>query len=163
MNSSTKGQQGALWEWQTNDKGEKVRVFTDRVKDQEPEEARSAISPDYVITTPGRNITLPSIKEKPNDPEKTPFERFVKSETDKKIKPYGKVPFPIAYLTKAEQDRVNESAAEAKLYNEEMEAKFITGVEPLSNWDKYIETLNKMNIKEYTKVYQEVYDRWAKE
>ena len=157
------GPAGALWEWQTNDKGEKVRVFTDRVKDQEPEEARSAISPDYGITTPGRNITLPSIKEKPNDPEKTPFERFVKSETDKKIKPYGKVPFPIAYLTKAEQDRVNESAAEAKLYNEEMEAKFITGVEPLSNWDKYIETLNKMNIKEYTKVYQEVYDRWAKE
>jgi putative aldouronate transport system substrate-binding protein len=157
------GPAGALWDWQTNDKGEKVKVFTDRVKGEEAEEVRSEISPDYGIATPERNITLPSIKEKVNDPDRTPFELFVKSETEKKIAPYGKVPFPIVYLMKAEQDEVNESAAEAKLYNEEMEAKFITGVEPLSNWDKYVETMNKMKIKDYTKIYQGVYDRWAKE
>lgn len=157
-----RGPEGALWDWQVNDKGEKVKVFTDRVKQQDPEEVRSEITPDYGIATPELQLSLPSIKENPNDPERTEFERFVKAETDSKMLPYGKVPFPVTYLTKAEQDAVNESAAEAKLYNEEMEAKFITGVEPLSNWDKYVETLNKMNIKAYTKVYQEVYDRWAK-
>jgi putative aldouronate transport system substrate-binding protein len=49
------------------------------------------------------------------------------------------------------------------MYIEEMEAKFITGVEPLSNWPKYIETLEQMNLKRYVEVYQQAYDRWDKQ
>jgi len=41
-----------------------------------------------------------------------------------------------------------------------MEAKFITGVEPLSNWDNYVETVQKMNTEEYVEIYQQAYDRW---
>jgi putative aldouronate transport system substrate-binding protein len=48
-----------------------------------------------------------------------------------------------------------------KTYVEQMEAKFITGVEPLSNWDKYVKTLEGMGVEEYVKVYQDAYDRWA--
>ncbi len=43
-----------------------------------------------------------------------------------------------------------------------MEAKFITGVEPLSNWGNYVETIEKMKIDEYIEIYQGAYDRWAK-
>ncbi len=41
-----------------------------------------------------------------------------------------------------------------------MEAKFITGVEPLDNWDKYVKTIENMNIEEYVSIYQDAYDRW---
>lgn len=45
-------------------------------------------------------------------------------------------------------------------YVEQMEAKFITGVEPLSNWDNYVDTIEKMNIKRYVEIYQDAYNRW---
>jgi len=41
-----------------------------------------------------------------------------------------------------------------------MEAKFITGVEPLDNWDDYVKTIEAMGIDEYVEVYQAAYDRW---
>lgn len=41
-----------------------------------------------------------------------------------------------------------------------MEAKFITGVEPISNWDKYVETIKEMGIDRYVEIHQEAYNNW---
>lgn len=46
-------------------------------------------------------------------------------------------------------------------YVEQMEAKFITGVESLDNWDNFIKTIESMGVKDYEKVYQQAYDRWS--
>lgn len=42
-----------------------------------------------------------------------------------------------------------------------MEAKFITGVEPISNWDSYVETIENMNLDRYIEINQDAYDRWV--
>lgn len=47
-------------------------------------------------------------------------------------------------------------------YVKQMRAKFITGVEPFSNWDDYVATLSKMGIEEVLKIKQAAYDRWNK-
>lgn len=36
---------------------------------------------------------------------------------------------------------------------------FITGNKPLSEWDSYLQELEKMGLDEYLKVSQEAYDR----
>ena len=43
-------------------------------------------------------------------------------------------------------------------YINEMTYKFITGVEPLTNYDNYLAQLEKMGIKELINLYQEAYD-----
>jgi putative aldouronate transport system substrate-binding protein len=67
----------------------------------------------------------------------------------------------LLYLTTEETEQVRDSETDLKTYVEQMEAKFITGVEPLSNWDKYVKTIESMGVEEYVSVYQTAYDRWA--
>ena len=43
-----------------------------------------------------------------------------------------------------------------------MEARFITGEEPLSNWDTYVETLKQLNVDELIQLHQDVYDDLSK-
>lgn len=45
-------------------------------------------------------------------------------------------------------------------YIGEMQMKFITGEEPLTNYDNYLDTLKKMGIEELIAVYQDAYDRY---
>ncbi|MGL4911635.1 MAG: extracellular solute-binding protein [Romboutsia sp.] len=155
------GPEGVLWNYETNDAGEKVKVFKDNIDPAKGEEERGKITPDYSVMTPGYRRTLDPIKADKNDPE-SKFSEFIKKETEEKITKYGEVPFPLVYLTREEQDKVAASATDLKTYVEQMEAKFIAGVEPMENWDKYIKTLESMNLKEYVDTYQAAYDRWAK-
>lgn len=47
-------------------------------------------------------------------------------------------------------------------YISEMEAKFISGTAPMSEWDKYVSTVDKMGVGEYMKIYKQAYDRYKK-
>ncbi|MFK7693259.1 extracellular solute-binding protein [Paenibacillus sp. HJGM_3] len=47
-------------------------------------------------------------------------------------------------------------------YIGEMEAKFISGSAPMSDWDKYVATVDKMGVAEYMKIYKQAYDRYKK-
>ncbi|HIZ53729.1 MAG TPA: extracellular solute-binding protein [Candidatus Enterococcus avicola] len=161
-----KGPEGALWEYAENSKGEQVRIFTEDVDPANSEEFRSKVTPDYGIMIPKLGY-----KEKPEqsviptkDAEKdTRFMDFITAETEEKITPFAKVTYPLLYLTNEESGKVRDAATDLKTYVEQMEAKFITGVEPLENWDKYVKTIEGMGVKEYVEVYQQAYDRWAKE
>ncbi|MGL5328814.1 MAG: extracellular solute-binding protein [Peptostreptococcaceae bacterium] len=153
------GPEGVLWEYAENADGEKVKVFAEGIDPAKGEEERGKITPDYGLTTPTYRKTLKAITVNPDD-KPSPFNDFIKSETEEKITKYGEVPFPLVYLTKEEQDKVAASATDLKTYVEQMEAKFITGVEPMENWDKYLKTLDSMNLKEYVEIYQDAYDRW---
>ncbi|GIP33322.1 extracellular solute-binding protein [Paenibacillus sp. J2TS4] len=42
----------------------------------------------------------------------------------------------------------------------EMEAKFVSGDLPFSEWDSYVEKVKKMGVDEYLKVYKAAYDRY---
>ena len=41
-----------------------------------------------------------------------------------------------------------------------MQYKFITGEEPLTNYDSYMEQLEKMGINELISLYQQAYDNF---
>lgn len=155
------GPEGALWEYAENDKGEKVRVYAKGIDLDKTEDERGKITVDYGIPVPAKQVSIPGIKRDANDPDTFPFEEFIKKETQDKIEPYAKVPFPIVYLTKEEQDQIGDMATDLTTYVEQMEAKFITGVESLDNWDNFIKTIESMGVKDYVKVYQQAYDRWS--
>ncbi|MHC5227769.1 type 2 periplasmic-binding domain-containing protein [Enterococcus sp. LJL99] len=160
----SKGPEGAFWKWDTNDKGEKVRVFGDDVKADDPEKTREKVTPNFGLTVPTVNYaTTPeyTILEAANVEPDTRFNDFIAKETETKLAAAAEVPFPLLYLTKEETEKTRDIGTDMTTYVEQMEAKFITGVEPLSNWDKYVKTLEGMGVKEYVKVYQGAYDRWA--
>ena len=159
-----KGPEGDFWVYAENDKGEQVRVFAEGVDPAESEEARSKVTPDYGIMVP--KVEFPSdpssnVLPDANALSDTTFQDFLTAETEEKITPFAKVTFPLLYLTTEESDKVRDAATDLKTYVEQMEAKFITGLESISNWDKYVQTLESMGLEEYVSVHQQAYDRWA--
>ena len=159
-----KGPEGDFWVYAENDKGEQVRVFAEGVDPAESEEARSKVTPDYGIMVP--KVEFPSdpssnVLPDANAVSDTTFQDFLTAETEEKITPFAKVTFPLLYLTTEESDKVRDAATDLKTYVEQMEAKFITGLEPISNWDKYVQTLESMGLEEYVSVHQQAYNRWA--
>ena len=91
--------------------------------------------------------------------EKNPGIAHLKKNTEK-MKPYFKDVYPLIYLSNDELNKINLILNDINTYVTQMEAKFITGNEPMDNWDKYIETLNKMKLNELEIVYQNAYNRW---
>ena len=79
---------------------------------------------------------------------------------DEKVIPYSKSIFPKVYLQPDQLEKRNTLFTTMKDYCEMMEAKFITGAEPLSNLDKYFSQLKKMGAEEYVKIYQQAYDAY---
>ncbi|MEG0294293.1 ABC transporter substrate-binding protein [Enterococcus sp.] len=159
----SQGPEGVLWEYAENDKGEQVKIYAENVNIAKKEETRGAITPNYGIPLPSADIPLVGPKENPNDPDSSEFQQFIEKETEEKVVPYAEVPYPLIFLTKEEQDKVNAIETDLKTYIEQMEAKFITGVEPLSNWDTYIDTIESMGVEAYIQVYQDAYDSWGKQ
>ncbi|WP_442896647.1 extracellular solute-binding protein [Enterococcus sp.] len=159
------GPEGALWEYAENDQGERVRVFTEGVDIDNTEDWRSKVTPDYGIPVPkmsfpGSEKTYTPIIANANDKVDTSFNDFIEEQTNEKIEPFAKVTFPLLYLTTEESEKVRDIATDLKAYVEQMEAKFITGLEPIENWDKYVETIEGMDVATYVEVYQGAYDRW---
>ena len=81
-----------------------------------------------------------------------------------KIFPYEVRPFPLTFLsyTDEENDIYNTAYTDIKKYVDQMKAKFITGVEPLTNYGQYCETLEKMGLSKVIEVVQASYDRFNK-
>jgi len=73
---------------------------------------------------------------------------------------YGKKPFPLTYFTEEELQRVNAITVDLRTFIEQMEAKIVVGQEPVSKWDDYVQTMNKMGVEELVSIYQASYDRW---
>ncbi|THF79070.1 extracellular solute-binding protein [Cohnella fermenti] len=73
---------------------------------------------------------------------------------------YGQKAFPLTYFTEDELQRVNALTVDLQTFIEQMEAKIVVGQEPVSKWDDYVQTMNKMGVEELVGIYQASYDRW---
>ncbi|MGX7031063.1 extracellular solute-binding protein [Vagococcus zengguangii] len=161
-----KGPEGALWEWAENSEGEKVRVYTENVDLANVEDTRGTITPAYGLTVPNidyKNTEDLYIRGNADDEMDTTFTDFINSETEEKITANGQLPMPLLYLSKDEIDQIKDTQTDLSTYIEQMEAKFITGVEPLSNWDKYVDTVNSMGLEKYLEIYQKALDNYNKQ
>ena len=63
-------------------------------------------------------------------------------------------------FTEEEQETYTNTMVDIDAYVDQMKAKFITGVEPIENFDKYVETLKTMGLEKVLGVVQAAYDRY---
>jgi putative aldouronate transport system substrate-binding protein len=63
-------------------------------------------------------------------------------------------------LNMAEQSTRSRLLNDINTYVDEMTLKFITGAEPLSRWDAYVQTVNRMGLPDLLQSEQSAYDRY---
>ncbi|TCP25984.1 putative aldouronate transport system substrate-binding protein [Scopulibacillus darangshiensis] len=149
------GKEGDFWKWGNKDKN--IRTHVDPPKGFESgEEYRGTLTPDYGIPVPTWTRTE---DEKGWD---DPFTQFIYKQTDEKIRPYGQVPFPPVFLKKNESSEISRISSDLDTYWQQMEAKFITGQKPISDWDKYVKTIKKMDVDKLVDIYSKAYKRYQK-
>jgi putative aldouronate transport system substrate-binding protein len=75
------------------------------------------------------------------------------------LKKYRVLPFPGNMLSSAENDIVSRYSPDLSTYRTETITKMLIGETPLSEWDNYVSTLNRLGLAELQKVRQAQYDR----
>ena len=99
------------------------------------------------------------LKEK----EAKPLSGIINRETEK-LMPYLRQVYPPVYLLENDQKRIASLLADLKPYVDQMMVKFISGDAKIdSEWDNYVNTLKKMGVEEYVKLYQQAYDIYLKQ
>lgn len=151
----TQGPQGMMWDYV--DEATHEKKYLDVPNGGDREEFRATLTPNYGIVTPGVNI--PDL----TNGLRSEVEDWVVEQNEEKLVPIAKIPFPNVYLTNDAQTEVSALLSDLNTYVEQMEAKFVTGQEPLSNWDAYVAQLKKMGSDRIVEIYQEAYDQWNSE
>ncbi|GIP35003.1 extracellular solute-binding protein [Paenibacillus sp. J2TS4] len=78
------------------------------------------------------------------------------------LEPYAnKEVWPAFSFTPEENSRLAGLSSDIGTYVSEMRAKFITGAKPLAEWDDYVQTINKMGLEEYMKIYKAAFERYS--
>lgn len=157
------GPEGYYWEYQENAAGEQVRVFVDGIDLTDTETERAKVSPDFGVPMPSLGFDRPGILRDADQETDTRFWDFITEQTELNFEPYASVAFPPAGLTLEEAARISIIETDLETFLIEAEARFITGVDPITDesWADFQATLESMNIQELVDLYQGVYDRWA--
>lgn len=83
-------------------------------------------------------------------------------EAAEKIKPYMvEEVWPAFIFTIEESDRFNALHSDINTYVEEMQAKFISGSAPFSEWDNFVNTIKRMGLDDYMSLYEAAYERYS--
>jgi putative aldouronate transport system substrate-binding protein len=148
------GPEDLLWKYTNKEAHEKEWLPVPGGKDRE--DYRGTITPNYGILTPG--IASSELSKG----LRSDFDEWIDKENTEKLVPIGRSPFPNVYLTNDEQTEASALLSDLDTYVKQMEAKFVTGQEPLSNWNKYTDQLKKMGVDRYIELYQAAYDNSKK-
>ncbi|MFD2614936.1 extracellular solute-binding protein [Paenibacillus gansuensis] len=148
----SQGPENLLWKYTNKEKHEKEWLPVPGGKERE--EYKGTMTPNYGIVNPGVNDNSFSLGLRSD------FDNWIDEENAKKLTPIGKAPFADVFLSTEEQSEVSALQSDLDTYVKQMEAKFVTGAEPLSNWDKYKAQLQKMGSDKIVTIYQGAYDRW---
>ncbi|EGL15546.1 MULTISPECIES: extracellular solute-binding protein [Paenibacillus] len=146
------GPEDVLWKY--TDKEKHVKEWKPVPGGGDREEYRGTLTPNYGILVPG------AASSELSKGLKTDFDKWIDKENEEKLTPIAKIPFPSVFLTEEEQAEVTRLKSDLDTYVKQMEAKFVTGQEPLANWDAYAGQLKKMGSDKIAGIYQAAYDRW---
>ncbi len=92
--------------------------------------------------------------------ETNPQNYYIGQQTAEQLEPYAVPTFPLLYFTEEEQSELNFLLTDIESFVEQAEARFISGQQPLSEWDAYVSTLNRIGAERVQEIYQTAYDRW---
>lgn len=97
---------------------------------------------------------------------KNPLEIILANETKNKYQPYGlkveKAVPPLSY-TNAQADELSTIEKSITDYKNQFFAKAVTGAVDIDKeWDNYLSTLDKMNVKRYLEIQQQAYEAFNK-
>ena len=67
---------------------------------------------------------------------------------------------PHVSTTSEESEELAQIMNNVNIYRREMESKFITGVEPLSKFDEYVEQMKAFGLERAVEIMQNSYDRF---
>lgn len=79
---------------------------------------------------------------------------FILKNTEKEYNPANWIAF-----TDEEQKVLEATGTELLMYSQEMISKFLLGKEPLSKWDEFVSTIDKIGVDELLAVYETAYNR----
>ncbi|MGM7723000.1 extracellular solute-binding protein [Metabacillus sp. Hm71] len=153
------GVEGTYWEWKdANTKQERL------IKDapsgfDSPEDFRSSISPDWGIGVPIRRFAQDQLGWKWGNDK---FGEWVREEDKKKLIPYETPVYPSVYFKDDELKTITRIERDLNTYVTQMRAKFITGESSLSEWDKYVKTIEDMDLDKLIDIYKQAYERHQK-
>lgn len=152
------GIQDYNWEWGNPEKSS-VKSF---IPDEYSEKAKGMTEEEFrwkFITGDWRMhaVLTPTVTQHPSAGLSCKADQTVK-----KLWPYMVDYFPnnLLRMTSDEQEKFVELYADIETYVEQQVAKFITGIDSLSNWDKFVGEVEKMGIDEVLKLKQAAYDRY---
>jgi putative aldouronate transport system substrate-binding protein len=74
----------------------------------------------------------------------------------------SKYKYPPVTINSAEAEIIGEKWTNIDTYSQEMIIKFIIGTEPLSRYDAFLSTLDKLGVKEVLRAKQDAYNRYQK-
>ncbi|OPA79351.1 ABC transporter substrate-binding protein [Paenibacillus selenitireducens] len=148
----SQGPENLLWKY--TDKEKHVKEWLPVPGGKDREEYKGSLTPNYGILNPGANDVSFSLGLRSD------FDKWIDKENEAKLTPIAKAPFPDVYLSVDEQSQVSALLSDLNTYVKQMEAKFVTGAEPMANWDKYKAQLQKMGSDKIVEIYQGAYDRW---
>ena len=72
----------------------------------------------------------------------------------------GKYIYPPASPSIEDSETLAQILNNVKTYSEEMESKFIAGILPISDFDKYVAQLKKFGIEDAIRIKQAAYDSY---
>ncbi|MCU6713137.1 extracellular solute-binding protein [Paenibacillus sp. J5C_2022] len=146
------GPEGTLWQYA--DKESKKKEWLEVPGGMKREDYRATLTPNFGIVVP--TVSMEEI----NSGLKSEYDDWVKEQNEKLLEPIARIGYPIVYLLENEQEEVTTLMSDIRTYVTQMEAKFVTGQEPLDKWDDYVSTLKKMGADRIEEIYQAAYDRW---
>jgi len=92
----------------------------------------------------------------------TPYEQQKKAVDQWKLTDTAKHQIPPVTATQEESSELSSVMNDVESYKQEMIVKFILGVEPLSNFDKYVDQINKLGIDNAVKIKEAALVRYNK-
>lgn len=93
-------------------------------------------------------------------PYNNPAQEMKATQSLKNLYPYMRDSFPDSFLkySAEDQDVIANKLTDIQTYVNQMNAKFVTGAEPLSKWDDFVKEVEKMGIKDVLAIKQKAYD-----
>ena len=69
---------------------------------------------------------------------------------------------PFLYMDESEANKIAKLQAAVNTYQSEMVLKFIMGIEPIENYDSYVQEMKNRGLSEILDAQQRAYERYLK-